>query len=313
MTVPPEAYRVLVIDDDESMRRLIGIHLEHAGLEVLLAENGMRGLALAREHAQAIGAIVLDVMMPGMDGYQVLDQLHTDPVTTLIPVVFITAHANRDEDVIRGIRHGAVDHLSKPFNGQLLAEKIRVLVTRRFVDLDLRERLDEAEARAITDALTGLPNRREFETRLSREVAFAERHAQPFTLLMLDLDHFKRVNDQHGHAEGDRVLVQVGRVMREALRGSDEPYRIGGEEFAAILRNASLSAGRQVALRILEAIRAEPFRFRDGSAQVLTASIGAAAADESNDYRTQNIMDRADHALYQAKHLGRDRVEIATP
>jgi diguanylate cyclase (GGDEF)-like protein len=277
---------------------------------VYLAEGGARGLELAREHAHAIGAIVLDVMMPGMDGYEVLDKLHLDPVTSLIPVVFLTAHANRDEDVIRGIRHGAVDHLAKPFNGQLLTEKIRALVTKRFVELELRERLDVAEARAITDALTGLPNRREFDARLAREMAFADRHAQPFTLLILDLDHFKNVNDQHGHAEGDRVLVQVGRLMREALRGSDEPYRVGGEEFAALLRNAPLGAGRQVALRILEAIRAAPFKFRDGSEQVLTASIGAAAADAGNDFRTLGIMERADRALYEAKALGRDRVEV---
>lgn len=244
LSLPPPPDTVLVVDDDAATRLLTSRWLSRAGMKVLEAEDGQAALNVVREAPENICVIVLDVMMPVMDGYEVLARLSSDPEMSGIPVVLLTAHANDEEDVIRGIQHGAYDHLAKPYRGPVLVARVKALIEKRRREFNVNLRLRRAEQQATTDPLTGLSNRRDFERALSRETAFAERHREPISLLLIDIDHFKSVNDLFGHAEGDRVLVLVSQCIQSTLRRSDHAYRLGGEEFAVLLRGTDAAAGR---------------------------------------------------------------------
>lgn len=308
LSLPPPPDTVLVVDDDAATRLLTSRWLSRAGMKVVEAEDGQAALDVVRESPEHISVIVLDVMMPVMDGYEVLARLNSDPDTAGIPVVLLTAHANDEEDVIRGIQHGAYDHLAKPYRGPVLVARVKALIEKRHREFNVNVRLRRAEQQATTDPLTGLSNRRDFERALSRETAFAERHREPLSLLLIDIDHFKSVNDLFGHAEGDRVLVLVSQCIQATLRRSDHAYRLGGEEFAVLLRGTDSSAALAAGRRIQEALRAQPVEFNTGDQRTITFSGGVASADLDSDFVTREIVERADQALYAAKRGGRDRI-----
>lgn len=308
LSLPPPPDTVLVVDDDAATRLLTSRWLSRAGMKVVEAEDGQAALDVVRESPEHISVIVLDVMMPVMDGYEVLARLNSDPDTAGIPVVLLTAHANDEEDVIRGIQHGAYDHLAKPYRGPVLVARVKALIEKRHREFNVNVRLRRAEQQATTDPLTGLSNRRDFERALSRETAFAERHREPLSLLLIDIDHFKSVNDLFGHAEGDRVLVLVSQCIQATLRRSDHAYRLGGEEFAVLLRGTDSSAALAAGRRIQEALRAQPVAFNTGDERTITFSGGVAAADVDSDFVTRELVERADQALYAAKRGGRDRI-----
>jgi two-component system, cell cycle response regulator len=239
----------------------------------------------------------------------VLARLHADERTRPIPVILRTAHATADADVVRGIEGGAVDHLTKPYSGPVLLARVGALARQRRDAFLVAARLAHAERQATTDPLTGLQNRRAFEAQFAREVAFAGRHRAPFALLMLDVDKFKVVNDTWGHAEGDRVLLHVSRLLSDTLRTSDYVFRLGGEEFVALLRGADRSAATHTAERIVMALRSTPIGIA-GELRRITASLGVAVADAGTNFDCRGLLERADAALYGAKRAGRDRVEV---
>ncbi|MGE0327092.1 MAG: diguanylate cyclase [Polyangiaceae bacterium] len=308
LSLPPPPDTVLVVDDDAATRLLTSRWLSRAGMRIVEAEDGQQALDAVRGSPASISVIVLDVMMPVMDGYEVLARLSSDPETSGIPVVLLTAHANDEEDVIRGIQHGAYDHLAKPYRGPVLVARVKALIEKRHREFNVNMRLRRAEQQATTDPLTGLSNRRDFERALSRETAFAERHREPLSLLLIDIDHFKSVNDLFGHAEGDRVLMLVSDCIQATLRRSDHAYRLGGEEFAVLLRGTDASAALAAGRRIQEALRSQPAVFGTGDERVITFSGSVAAADLDTDFVTRELVERADQALYAAKRGGRDRI-----
>jgi diguanylate cyclase (GGDEF)-like protein len=308
-TGKPEAVSatVLVVDDDATTRLLAGRWLSHAGFQVLSAANGAEGLEIARANAERIAVILLDVMMPGMDGFEVAAELQKAPQTAQIPLVVLTAHAHDDTDVLKGIERGVVHHLTKPFSGPVLVARLRALAERRESERDLRARLETAEAQAATDPLTSLSNRRAFDAELARLIAYTERKHEPFSVLLLDLDHFKSVNDLYGHAEGDRVLARAAAAILRTLRASDRAFRIGGEEFAVLLQGADRDHARQAAERLRAGVEATTVVGNDQ--RRVTVSVGVAAADAPNGFSVERLFERADEALYQAKSRGRNRVE----
>lgn len=310
LSLPPPPDTVLVVDDDAATRLLTSRWLGRAGVQVVEAGDGAEALAKIRLNPDSICVIVLDVMMPVMDGYEVLARLQSDPETSGIPVVLLTAHANDDDDIIRGIQHGAVDHLAKPYRGPVLVARVKALIEKRRRDFNVAFRLDVAERQATTDLLTGLSNRREFERALGREVAFAARQREPLSVLLIDIDRFKSVNDEFGHPEGDRVLVLVSKCIQETIRRSDHAYRLGGEEFAVLLRGTDRSAALAAGERILEALRRRPVTFPTGASRVITFSAGVASADLDSDFVTEQLVERADQALYAAKRGGRNQILI---
>jgi len=303
---------VLVVDDDDSLRALVVTWLGKSGLTCIEARSGEEALALARATPEELDVIVCDVMMPGIDGFTVLERLKADAVTAPIPVILLTAHANTEQEIVRGVETGAVEHLAKPFSGRVLAAKVLALVARGRVERSLEKKLLFAETNARVDALTGLFNRRHFETRLREESAHARRHSRPLGLVLVDLDHFKSVNDTYGHAEGDRVLKHVGAAIPTVLRAEDSAYRYGGEEFAILLRDCDAASAKIVGGRLRARLIATPIALGEGAARVektITFSGGFTAAEVDNGFATEDLVARADRALYRAKGAGRDRLE----
>jgi two-component system cell cycle response regulator len=213
---------------------------------------------------------------------------------------------------VRGVETGAVEHVAKPFSGRVLAAKVLALVTRGRAERSLEKKLLFAETNARVDALTGLFNRRHFEARLREEGAHARRHSRPLALVLVDLDHFKSVNDTYGHEEGDRVLKHVGGAIPTVLRAEDSAYRYGGEEFVILLRDCDAASAKAVGGRLRARLIATPITLGEGAARVqktVTFSGGFAAAEVSNGFATEDLVARADKALYRAKGAGRDRLE----
>ena len=300
---------VLLVDDDEATRQLVARWLSGAGIPSKQASSGAEALALVSANPGEFAAIVLDIMMPGMDGFEVAARLKADPATAMLPVVFLTAHAMSDEDIVRGIDFGAVDHLAKPFSGPVLVAKVRSAILRITRERTIMAKLDSAESNARIDALTGLFNRRHFIARLREESAHAARHRRPFSVVMLDIDHFKSINDSFGHDEGDRVLVSVARIAANALRLGDEAFRYGGEEFMLLLRECDAAMAVRVVDRLRSDLRAQPVVLANQE-RIIRFSAGIAAADATNDYCSPDLVSNADAALYRAKGAGRDCVKV---
>jgi diguanylate cyclase (GGDEF)-like protein len=305
----PAALKVLVVDDDGANRLLAVRWLDRVGIPTLEAENGEDALNVLKSAPQTIGAVILDVVMPAMTGYDVLERIQASAALRDIPVVMLTAHVQQEADVLYGLRNGAVDHLAKPFRGPILAAKIQSLVERRARQLKLEERLRAAEEQATTDFMTGLGNRRQFDQELRREMAFTTRHRAPLALLLVDIDNLKVINDALGHSSGDRAISWTADGLRRTMRCSDRGFRIGGDEFAVLLRGLDRSSGVRAARRFVKSQSKLPLSFDDSDALKVTVSVGVAAADESNGYDVNGLFQRADRALYVAKHHPESRVE----
>jgi diguanylate cyclase (GGDEF)-like protein len=283
-----ESVSVLVADDDAVVRRMVAALLAKAGYEVLSATNGEEALAVAG--AQRPQAIVLDIEMPKLDGYEVTRRLREDDRTSAIPVLLLTARSG-DGDLADGFAAGSDDYLRKPFSGEELRTRVGALIERG----RLIERLT---AQTRTDALTELANRRGWEDELPRELSHSRRSEQPVAVAILDLDRFKRFNDEYGHLAGDSLLRELGATWPSYLREIDLIARWGGEEFALLLPNCRPGRAHAVVKRLRAAVPMGQ-----------TCSVGIAAWDGLE--TGERLMERADHALYLAKHRGRDRVELA--
>jgi len=299
---------VLVADDDADARCLVVRALEKGRLHTMEARNGDEALALAVEHAQTIDAIMLDVQMPGMTGFEVVKQLKHVPAAAHIPVILITASATDEDDIVRGVEYGAIDYLTKPYPPAVLSAKVRRACERSRNERRLRHELRFAELHAMLDPLTGLFNRWHFEGRMREATAYARRHEEPFSAVILDLDEFKSVNDTHGHEEGDRVLVHFATAIRAVLRGEDIAFRYGGDEFVLLLRACDAKRAVEVGERLRRRLHERPFYYSDGTKVRIPFSGGAAAALFDEGFSGDELLTRADAALYRAKDAGRDRV-----
>ena len=287
-------FRVLVVDDEPDKRLLLAFALENEGYEVLTAVDGLAGLQAVELHQPDL--IVTDVMMPRMDGYEMIRRVRGNPQTKFIPVIIQSAARVEGRDVRLGSELGALGYLTDPTDLDLLRARARTL-------LELKQYLDSCQEAAFTDHLTGLANRRRFERQLEREVARTERYSRPFCLLLVDIDNFKDVNDTYGHDAGDEALRRVANVIQSGTRGIDTGARIGGDEFAVILPETALERGLEVAERLRAAVAALDL----GPAGRVTASLGVAELPACA--RTgEEMRSAADAALYEAKRGGRDRV-----
>lgn len=296
---------VLVIDDSTLIHSLVRVRLEDEPVEVHFADSGPIGLAMATKLQPDL--ILLDVDMPEMDGFETCHRLKADPVTSAIPVVFLSGAATAQQKV-QGLDLGAVDYVTKPFDPAELRARVRAALRTKYL-------MDLLAKRAMIDGLTGLWNRACFEQRLASELSLTRRSERPLACAMLDLDHFKRINDTHGHPFGDEVLRGVAGVIQEVCRAEDVPCRYGGEEFVLLMPNTALEGAVTLAERIRAAVSDTPFTFRRERVTV-TCSIGI--ADNLRLAGTDtSLVDMADQALYRAKQDGRNRavsaVELPTP
>ena len=303
---------ILAADDDPDNLALIRILLEREGYCVLAVENGRE--AVDHISVRRPDLVILDVMMPVMDGLEACRCIKGNAGTRDIPVIFLSA---RDETEVQvsGLSLGANDFIRKPFKGEELLARVKVAIrlsrereTLRASAEEARVHAELAEEQALTDALTGLLNRYGLQRSLGHELAEARRYHRPLACLMMDIDHFKTVNDEHGHTIGDMALQQVARILTEGVRGSDMVFRYGGEEFLALLPETNLEGAAGLAEKIRENA-CHRFYGESEDTFSLTLSIGVASlcdGESGND-----LVARADLALYQAKERGRNRVASA--
>lgn len=302
---------VLVVDDDVATRTLVSRLLAQSGFECREATTGEEALALLKRRGETIDCIVLDVRMPGISGFDVLEAVRNDPAVATIPVLLLTAHADTEGDIVRGAVLGATDHLSKPFSTAVLRAKVTRAVETCRQQRVLEGRLMTAERLARIDPLTQLGNRQLFYERLREEASYAARHKSPLALVVIDIDHFKSLNDTLGHEMGDKALVHVSGVLTSTLRREDGAFRYGGEEFVVLMRGIDARAALACTARLRAALAARPLPLPDEGTRPITFSAGIAIADAVNEFWTDGLFARADEALYRAKESGRDRDEVA--
>lgn len=290
-------FHILVVDDDPDKLNLLKVTLDLAGYEVQTARDGVEGLAAVESFQPDL--IVSDIMMPRMDGYELARRIRGNPQTKFIPIILQTAAGFKAEDKRRGAEAGALGYFTDPTDLDLLLSRVSTL-------LDFKAYLDVCEEHAFTDHLTGLANRRRFERQLEREVGRTLRYGHPFSLVLLDIDRFKQVNDKYGHEAGDEAIKHLARTLQEGTRGIDLAARIGGEEFALILTETSLKGALDVAERLRLAINQATIPL----VGQIAASFGVAEFPSSAQ-TSRELMALADAALYEAKRDGRDRVAQA--
>jgi two-component system, cell cycle response regulator len=297
--------KILIADDDPISRRLLEATLARLGHEVLAVPDGLEALSSLLA-ADGPRMAILDWMMPGLDGLAVCRAVRhrTSPYAWLI----LLTSRDRHEDMLAGLEAGADDFLTKPLSVVELQARLRSGAR----VLDSQESLLAAQEalrlEAIRDHLTGLWNRRMILDQLGRELHRAAHEKRSLAVVLVDLDHFKAVNDTHGHAAGDTVLREAAARMRVALRDYDFIGRYGGEEFLILLPGCDGESARLVAERVRMRVASSPIGF--GASNVsITVSLGVAWTGTSRE-AAASLIDAADAALYRAKALGRDRVEI---
>jgi two-component system cell cycle response regulator len=306
---PIAAGEILVVAD-EATRQAVVNHVSLLAMQTAQAENVEKAVAIAVDKAATLDCVLVDMSL-GLDAWDLLKRLRQEPETSTIPVMMIMSHQPSETDMLKLIEAGVMDHVVKPLGGALLCAKVRAVSERSKLQRELKSKLRVAIEYSAHDALTGLYNRRYFERRLREESAHARRHKRPFSLVMVDIDHFKLVNDTYGHEDGDRVLRHVADLISGSLREDDIPCRYGGEEFVLLLRATTGTAARVVANRLRTAFQSQGIQLGEKNEERhITFSGGVAAADERNNFHCDGIVDRADKALNRAKRGGRNRIEM---
>ncbi len=298
----PNPNRVLVVDDSEFIHELVRARLREEGLQVEHQLTGEAGLRHAIDVQPDM--ILLDIELPDLNGFEVCRQLKERAETRTIPVIFLTGQSDTAAKV-RGLDLGAVDYVIKPFDDVELRARVRAaLRTKRLQDL--------LQQQSFLDGLTGLWNRGYLDHRLEGELNIARRYERRLSLLLGDIDHFKRVNDSFGHLFGDYVIQRIAEALSTHARRSDIACRYGGEEFALLLPSAGIDEAALVAERLRIAVEASPFHLRGTQLQV-TISFGVASTEGLDPVTNESLIARADRALYNAKEAGRNCVHICVP
>lgn len=299
---------ILIIDDSVVARSLASECLVDAGItnRILLVEDADSGLGLLR--SEKIDLILCDLKMPGIDGLEMLQRLQADPTLCDIPVIMLTGDEAR-EDKIRGLEIGASDYVTKPFDAAELSARVKVQLKIKSLQDSLRASNERLQALANTDELTGLSNRRNLFEFLPREIQRSSRTGDHLSLAMIDLDHFKKVNDTYGHQQGDFVLQRIAALLLRNSRPYDLAARFGGEEFALVLPETSLASAAKISDRLREEVQRMTY---DAPLENLqqNISIGVAALPHSRISDIDSLIREADDALYRAKRNGRNRVEL---
>ncbi len=297
--------RILAIDDTPANLQVLAAALA-SDFAVQIATSGAMGLALAARSAPDL--ILLDVMMPEMDGHEVCRRLQADPALRHIPVIFVSAMAGLEAEAA-GYALGACDYITKPIRVDRAKLRIRNLLEREALRAALGGKERELERVAHYDNLTGLPNRILLADRMEQALIQAQRRGERLAVVFLDLDGFKAINDQHGHAAGDHLLITLAQRMQQTLRDSDTLARLGGDEFVAVLQDVNdVSASAPMLKRLLDAA-CEPVQFGDLALQV-SASLGVTFYPQDEAVAPDQLLRQADQAMYQAKLGGKNRFHV---
>lgn len=302
--------RILIVDDNAMIRAEIKAVLMKDGAfsHFMEAGDGLTAFKMIME--QPPDVVLCDLVMPGFDGLKFLGLKASRKELEQIPVIILTAEDDLDRKA-EILERGASDYVTKPFHEKELLARVRIHTKLKLLQDELREKNAQLEALSITDPLTGLANRRHLMAKLDQEVQRARRYKTPLAVVMIDIDHFKHVNDTYGHAMGDEVLRGIGKLLRESVRTTDLAARYGGEEITLVLPHTDLPAALQVAETLRQKL-ADLDHTLDGVTIRKTASMGVAARDGQGEMPgAEDLLKHADEALYRAKEGGRNRVEAA--
>lgn len=291
--------KMLVVDDMALNIRILN-ELFSDDFDIFMASDGLQALVRAQELLPDI--VLLDVEMPGLDGFEVCRRLKADAVTSHIPVIFITARFD-EEDEVRGFSLGGSDFIHKPINPTITRARVGT-------HLELKRQADQLRDIALVDGLTGIANRRRLNQELDSAWRRCTRSQAPLSLIMIDVDYFKRFNDAYGHQLGDSCLQMVAKTINKFLRRpQDIVARYGGEEFVCVLPETDFEGANYVARDILNGVEGLHLEHKDSDASVwVTVSVGVVTAVPGADSSVEKLLDMADKQLYKSKEAGRARV-----
>ncbi len=301
----PRKDRILLIDDEVKLLNKMKTLLTEAGYDLVATRRGDEGIKLLEQ--QSFDLVITDLVMPGVNGREIMSYAKNNCPETL--VIVITAYASIDA-VIQALRDGAYDFITKPFQLQI----VKAAIDRAFERINLQRQLVNATHKlqllAITDELTSLYNVRYFNERLAIEFERANRYVQPLSCIMMDVDFFKKINDESGHLKGDEVLRKIAGIVSDSIRTSDSAARYGGDEFVLLLPQTDEERSYMLAERIKQSVADYDFSDITGSLADLTVSLGICTFPNSEVKQERDLIKLADDALCTAKQEGRNRVEV---
>lgn len=299
MNIPESKAKLLIVDDEPLNIEVMAGTLEELG-EVIFATGGEEAIELAILEKPDI--VILDIMMPGIDGYEVCRRLKATPETASIPVIFATALSDNTDET-KGFEAGAVDYVTKPIVAPVVVARVKN-------HLQLKHYRDYLETIAFIDGLTGIPNRRSFDDHIRAEWQRAMRSNTELSLLLIDIDHFKQYNDTYGHQAGDACLALIGKALLPSVhRPGDQVARYGGEEFVCVMPTTNLEGATQIGETLREAVNFLKIPHKSSSVcGHVTISVGGASIKPDKSTEIGDLVGAADANLYKAKSEGRDRV-----
>jgi two-component system cell cycle response regulator len=313
-----EGMTALVVEDNVVARQIVADILIQEGLQVIEAKDGQEGYELFIRHADDIDVVITDLFMPQMNGDQLSKRIRKELNRSDLPIICLTAMPDQSE-LLKVFKAGVSDYLVKPFAKEELLARITVHLERYRLSRQLKEKINDLKISnekikklSITDPLTGCYNRNYLSRQLAKEITRTKRYQTSISVVLTDIDFFKKVNDTFGHSAGDRVLVEFVTLIHQTIRKDlDWIARYGGEEFVIVLPETAYDHACRCTERLREAIAGTPV-IHDGVPIAITASFGVttlAPALIKDDFSTDRLIDTADHFLYQAKENGRNRVE----
>lgn len=305
--------KIVVLDDNNQNLKLISDVLEDAGYDVSLCLTSQQLLDYLKEEIELPDIILLDVMLPDMDGFEVCKKIRSIERLKDIPVIFLSAKTET-VDIVYGLGVGGVDYITKPFRPIELIARIQTHIEIKNIRDELREKNnklmllnEQLEEYAVKDPLTKLYNRRMMLTKFNEEISRCRRKKQVFSIILLDIDKFKQVNDNYGHNFGDEVLITFSKLLTESKRLEDLVGRWGGEEFLIILPNTDRRGAYTVAMRIRN--RINEYKYFNNDEEIhITATYGVAEFDQEDSI--EKLIKKADFALYYGKDHGKNQVFV---
>ncbi|NOQ65042.1 MAG: diguanylate cyclase [Methyloprofundus sp.] len=300
------AGKILLVDDSTNNIELLSDILAD-DYDILFATSGTKALAIAAKLQPDL--ILLDIVMPEMDGYQIIQALKNNPSTQHIPVIFISAKS-LSTDMLKGFKLGAVDYITKPFVFEEVSVRVKTHVEKQQLIKKLQTANQQLELLSRTDGLTGVANRRYFDAFLAAAILQAQQQQSSLNLILIDIDFFKLFNDHYGHLQGDSCLIQVAEQLKHyAQRDGELVARYGGEEFAIILAGLPANEALAHAQKCLQSIENLKIAHQASKCNVyVTISMGIVSPRKLNEMTVENMIQHADTALYQAKQAGRNQL-----
>ena len=301
--------RILVADDCPIARKTHEKLLTSWGHEVVTAEDGQAAWDLVSSDQRGFQLAVIDWVMPGIDGLELVRRIRSRTESPYLYTLLVSAN-DQKRQVVQGIQSGADDYIVKPFNPLELKARVNIAARILRYERGRQDMIDQLAVLARTDGLTSLLNHAAIIRRLSEEISRARREERPLSVLLADIDHFKQVNDTHGHQAGDEVLRQVATLITRGCRDYDIVGRYGGEEFLVVLPGAEWNVARDIAQRMRESAEKRAFTYGQQALR-LTISLGYTTLRHNQKTTVTSLVREVDEAMYRAKNGGRNRVEPA--